>query len=159
MKNKKENNSFNCYLSNDKSYGQLMDYNNESEDSVLTKRKLVVEINTLKKSLSDLQIEKEDLNMQLLQQLIELKRSQKNLNKDFHKGLEEMMFILSHKVRLPLTNILGLANLLTNVDNSNDENLAYIELLKASAKDLDNITKELGSFIYELNHKKETTSK
>ena len=47
MKNKKENNSFNCYLSNAKSYGQLMDYNNESEDSVLTKRKLVVEINTL----------------------------------------------------------------------------------------------------------------
>ena len=159
MKNKKENNSFNCYLSNDKSYGQLMDYNNESEDSVLTKRKLVVEINTLKKSLSDLQIEKEDLNMQLLQQFKELKRTQKNLNKDFHKGLEEMMFILSHKVRLPLTNILDLANLLTNVDNSNDENLAYIELLKASAKDLDNITKELGSFIYELNHKKETTSK
>ncbi len=159
MKNKKENNSFNCYLSNDKSYGQLMDYNNESEDSVLTKRKLVVEINTLKKSLSDLQIEKEDLNMQLLQQFKELKRTQKNLNKDFHKGLEEMMFILSHKVRLPLTNILDLANLLTNVDNSNDENLAYIELLKASAKDLDNITKELGSFIYELNHKKETNSK
>ena len=154
-----ENNSFNCYLSNAKSYGQLMDYNNESEDSVLTKRKLVVEINTLKKSLSDLQIEKEDLNMQLLQQFKELKRTQKNLNKDFHKGLEEMMFILSRKVRLPLTNILGLANLLTNVDNSNDENLAYIELLKASAKDLDNITKELGSFIYELNHKKETTSK
>ncbi len=51
MKNKKENNSFNCYLSNAKSYGLLMDYNNESEDSVLTKRKLVVEINTLKKSL------------------------------------------------------------------------------------------------------------
>ena len=159
MKNKKENNSFNCYLSNAKSYGQLMDYNNESEDSVLTKRKLVVEIKTLKKSLSDLQIEKQDLNMQLLQQFKELKRTQKNLNKDFHKGLEEMMFILSRKVRLPLTNILGLANLLTNVDNSNDENLAYIELLKASAKDLDNITKELGSFIYELNHKKETTSK
>lgn len=58
MKNKKENNSFNCYLSNAKSYGLLKDYNNESEDSVLTKRKLVVEINTLKKSLSDLQIEK-----------------------------------------------------------------------------------------------------
>nr|WP_315230595.1 hypothetical protein [uncultured Flavobacterium sp.] len=66
-----------------------------------------------------------------------------------------MMFILSHKVRLPLINILGLANLLTNVANSNDENLEYIELIKASAKDLDNITKELGSFIYELNHKKQ----
>ena len=77
MKNKKENNSFNCYLSNAKSYGQLMDYNNESEDSVLTKRKLVVEINTLKKSLSDLQIEKEDLNMQLLQQFKELKKNSK----------------------------------------------------------------------------------
>nr|WP_315145999.1 hypothetical protein [uncultured Flavobacterium sp.] len=48
-----------------------------------------------------------------------------------------------------------MANLLTNVANSNDENLEYIELIKASAKDLDNITKELGSFIYELNHKKQ----
>lgn len=70
-----------------------------------------------------------------------------------------MMLILSHKVRLPLTNILGLANLLTNVDNSNDENLTYIELIKASAKDLDTITKEFGSLIYRLNQKKETSSK
>ena len=159
MNNPKENNSFNCYLSNTKSYSQVVESNNEPENTFQTRRKLVVEINSLKKSLSDLQIEKEDLNMQLLQQFKEVKRTQKNLNKDFHKGLEEMMFILSHKVRLPLTNILGLVNLLTNVDNSNDENLAYIELLKASAKDLDNITKELGSFIYELNPKKETTSK
>jgi len=63
-----------------------MDYNNESEDSVLTKRKLVVEINTLKKSLSDLQIEKEDLNMQLLQQFKELKELKKTLIKTFIKG-------------------------------------------------------------------------
>jgi signal transduction histidine kinase len=154
MNNSKENNSFNCYLSNTKSYSQLVESNNESENTFQTRRKLVVEINSLKKSLSDLQIEKEDLNIQLLQQFKELKRSQKNLNKDLHKGLSEMMFILSHKVRLPLTNILGLANLLTNVENSNDENLAYIELIKVSAKDLDRITKELGSFIYELNHKK-----
>lgn len=96
--------------------------------------------------------------MQLLQQFKVVKRPKEKLNKDFYKGLEKMMFILSHKVRLPLTNILGLANLLTNVDNSNDKNLTYIELIKASDKDLDTITKEFGSLIYKLNQKKGTTS-
>lgn len=50
MKNKKENNSFNCCLSNTKSYRQFIDCDNESEDSVLTKTKLVIEINTFKKN-------------------------------------------------------------------------------------------------------------
>ncbi|MCZ8229119.1 histidine kinase dimerization/phospho-acceptor domain-containing protein [Flavobacterium sp.] len=119
-----------------------------------TKKKLTSEINDLKKSLIDLQIEKEDLSIQVLQQFKELKGSEKSLKSDIHKGLEEIMFTISHKVRLPLTNILGLANLLTIIGNTNEENLEFIELIKDSARDLDKITKELSSFIYELNHKK-----
>lgn len=158
MDNKKEINSFNCYLSNPKNYKQIVALDSEMDTFINTKKKLTSEIHDLRKSLTDLQIEKEDLSLQLLQQFKELKRSEKTLKKDIHKGLEEIMFTISHKVRLPLTNILGLANLLTTIGNSHEENLEFIELIKDSAKDLDKITKELCSFIYELDHKKENHS-
>ncbi|MFY8112195.1 MAG: histidine kinase dimerization/phospho-acceptor domain-containing protein [Flavobacterium sp.] len=154
MDNKKEINSFNCYLSNPKNYKQIIALDSEVDTYINTKKKLTSEINDLKKSLIDLQIEKEDLSIQVLQQFKELKGSEKSLKSDIHKGLEEIMFTISHKVRLPLTNILGLANLLTIIGNTNEENLEFIELIKDSARDLDKITKELSSFIYELNHKK-----
>uniref|UniRef100_UPI002625B706 histidine kinase dimerization/phospho-acceptor domain-containing protein n=1 Tax=Flavobacterium sp. TaxID=239 RepID=UPI002625B706 len=147
-------NSFNCYLSNPKNYKQIIALDSEVDTYINTKKKLTSEINDLKKSLIDLQIEKEDLSIQVLQQFKELKGSEKSLKSDIHKGLEEIMFTISHKVRLPLTNILGLANLLTIIGNTNEENLEFIELIKDSARDLDKITKELSSFIYELNHKK-----
>lgn len=154
MDKKKEINSFNCYLSNPKNYKQIIALDSEVDTYINTKKKLTSEINDLKKSLIDLQIEKEDLSIQVLQQFKELKGSEKSLKSDIHKGLEEIMFTISHKVRLPLTNILGLANLLTIIGNTNEENLEFIELIKDSARDLDKITKELSSFIYELNHKK-----
>ncbi|OAZ04993.1 histidine kinase dimerization/phospho-acceptor domain-containing protein [Flavobacterium succinicans] len=154
MDNKKEINSFNCYLSNPKNYKQIIALDSEVDTYINTKKKLTSEINDLKKSLIDLQIEKEDLSIQVLHQFKELKSSEKVLKNDIHKGLEEIMFTISHKVRLPLTNILGLANLLTIIGNTNEENLEFIELIKDSARDLDKITKELSSFIYELNHKK-----
>nr|WP_315155601.1 histidine kinase dimerization/phospho-acceptor domain-containing protein [uncultured Flavobacterium sp.] len=155
MDNKKEINSLNCYLSNPKYYKQIIELDSEMDAFIKTKKKLTSEINDLRKSLADLQIEKEDLSLQLLQQLKDLKRSEKTLKNDFHKGLEEIMFTISHKVRLPLTNILGLANLLTILGNSNEENLEFIALIKDSAKDLDKITKELSTFIFELDHKEE----
>lgn len=154
MDNKKEINSFNCYLSNPKNYKQIIALDSEVDTYINTKKKLTSEINDLKKSLIDLQIEKEHLSIQVLHQFKELKSSEKGLKNDIHKGLEEIMFTISHKVRLPLTNILGLANLLTIIGNTNEENLEFIELIKDSARDLDKITKELSSFIYELNHKK-----
>lgn len=158
MNNPKESNSFKCYLSNPKNSTQYPEVLENDYNSINTKKKLISEINELRKSLVDLQIEKEDLSLQLLQQFKELKRSERTLKKDIHKGLEEIMFVISHKVRLPLTNILGLANLLTNITNTNEENLEFIELIKESAKDLDKITKELGAFIYELDHNKNNHS-
>jgi signal transduction histidine kinase len=153
MENKKEINSFNYYLSNPKNQEQSIIADNETDTYINTEKKLTSEINDLKKSLLDLQIEKEDLSIQVLHLFTELKDSKELLKSDIHKALEVIMFTISHKVRLPLTNILGLANLLTIIGNTNEENLEFIALIKDSAKDLDKITKELSSFIYELNHK------
>ncbi|TAF62712.1 MAG: sensor histidine kinase [Flavobacterium sp.] len=154
MNSSKENNNFYCNLSNEESYKQSIAFDNSPDNPFKKNQKVTKEIEILKKSLLDLQSEKEDLNILLLDKLKELKRSQKNLNREIHKELSKIMSILSHKVRLPLTNILGLANLLTNVANSDNENLEYIELIKISANDLDIITKEFGYYIYDLNYKK-----
>lgn len=153
MENKKEINSFNYYSPNPKKQKQNIITDNEIDTYIDTEKKHTSEINDLRKSLLDLQIEKEDLSVQVLHQFTELKDSEELLKSDIHKALEVIMFTISHKVRLPLTNILGLANLLTIIGNTNEENLEFITLIKDSAKDLDKITKELSSFIYELNHK------
>lgn len=71
----------------------------------------------------------------------------------FIKGLEEMLYMTSLKVGQPVSNILGLSNLLS------DETLDQVELkeicdfMKESAMQLDEFTTELRTFI--LNLKKQ----
>ncbi len=64
------------------------------------------------------------------------------------KVLQETLFMISHRVRLPIANIIGLSNLLeVNTDFKNvSEIVSYI---KESSAILDDFTKELTSYIYE----------
>lgn len=64
--------------------------------------------------------------------------------------LEKMLFITSHKVRQPITNILGLANQLDSPPNSPEEIIKIIGYMKQSALSLENFTSELTSFIYDI---------
>lgn len=67
------------------------------------------------------------------------------------KSLEEMLFMTSHQVRQPIVNLLGLANQLEDPTNSNDEIMKIISYIKQSVVSLDSYTKELTSYICEVN--------
>ncbi|MBA4317922.1 MAG: PAS sensor protein [Flavobacterium sp.] len=67
------------------------------------------------------------------------------------KSLEEMLFMTSHQVRQPIVNLLGLANQLEDPTNSNDDMMKIISYIKQSVVTLDSYTKELTSYICEVN--------
>lgn len=70
--------------------------------------------------------------------------------KKYTEGLEEMIFLTSHKVRQPVTNILGLSSLLDNANISLDHLREITGYMKASAERLDDFTRELTNFIQNL---------
>ncbi|OAQ41692.1 hypothetical protein A5893_00855 [Pedobacter psychrophilus] len=83
----------------------------------------------------------------------ELKKTEEYL-KQYINGLEEMMFITSHKVRQPVANILGISTLLDSGTNYSHEELKKIvNYLKHSAITLDNFTRELSTFMISLERK------
>lgn len=73
--------------------------------------------------------------------------------KQYTQNLEEMIFMTSHKVRQPVSNILGLSALLDSASISLEELKNISGYMKQSAITLDNFTKELTTFIEELKIK------
>lgn len=72
----------------------------------------------------------------------------------YTKELEEMLFMTSHRVRKPIASCLGLMNLVENGKTLTQEELnKTIEHLKLSALELDTFTKELTTFIYDIEKK------
>ena len=84
----------------------------------------------------------------------ELQKAQE-YQKEYIAGLEKMMFMTSHKVRQPITNILGLSELIDPNTNSPEELKEYLLYIKQSALSLDSFTKDLTAFISELGKKGE----
>ncbi|MGL5112299.1 MAG: hypothetical protein ACRC6O_06645 [Flavobacterium sp.] len=153
MENKKEINSFQCFLTNAGSFSKNIDLNATATSTVINQIIHINENPIQEKSASDTDIEQ--LNLQLIHKQKPLTKPNRLYKKEMHKGLEEIMFMISHKIRLPLTNILGLSNLLTINSNSIEENTELIELIKKSATDLDMFTKELALFINKLDSKRD----
>jgi signal transduction histidine kinase len=69
-----------------------------------------------------------------------------------------MMFMTSHRVRQPITNILGLSELINLNTNSPEELKEYLDYIKQSALSLDRFTNDLTAFISELGKKGEINS-
>ena len=63
--------------------------------------------------------------------------------------LEEMIFMISHKVRQPVAHILGFSDVLKNMNLTNEELLKIATYMKQSIHTLDDFTKELTTFIHE----------
>ena len=83
----------------------------------------------------------------------ELKKTEEDLM-GYIKGLEEMIFITSHKVRQPIAYILGVSNLLnTKTNYSLDELKKIVDHMKKSATTLDDFTRELTTFMTDLKIK------
>ncbi|MGZ3754280.1 MAG: hypothetical protein ACXVAY_02580 [Mucilaginibacter sp.] len=79
--------------------------------------------------------------------------------KEYVHGLEEMMFMTHHKVRQPVANILGMANLIEQYAHSPAVLKKIATYMKQSATDLDTFTRELTSFIADLEEKGKITKK
>jgi signal transduction histidine kinase len=78
-----------------------------------------------------------------------LNQASMNKERQHLKALEEILFITSHRVRKPVANVLGLIDVITNKDGAlpaRDLSESY-RYLRSSANELDNIIKELNTFI------------
>lgn len=84
---------------------------------------------------------------------IDEKKQAENERQRRIKELEDMLFMISHNVRQPVTNLLGLVNLLENKENSEDELATILSYIKDSAHALDDFTRELTTYINGLDIK------
>jgi signal transduction histidine kinase len=65
-------------------------------------------------------------------------------------GLEEIMFMTSHKVRQPIANILGIANILDQFLKTPATIKKMVDYIKQSTLSLDGFTKELSLLVNNL---------
>ena len=77
---------------------------------------------------------------------------QQKLHEKHMKGLEKIMFVISHKVRQPVSNIMGITTQLEDsVEHSHSHSL--LGYLKQSVFSLDVVTRELTAIIAVLRRK------
>ncbi len=78
-----------------------------------------------------------------------------------NKDLEQFSYIVSHNLRLPVANILGLAKVLKNDEISTDLHQQFTDAMLNSVTQLDNVVSDLNHVLQvrrEINEKKETIS-
>lgn len=78
--------------------------------------------------------------------------------KEYVKNLEKMLYMVSHEVRHPVSQILGIVQILQDYSNVDEECKELISSLKVSAEDLDIFIKRLSSFMHELRPESEISS-
>ncbi len=74
---------------------------------------------------------------------------------EYIKGLEEVIFMTSHRVRQPVSQILGYSHLLERPVSSQDDLQQICTFMKRSAVSLDEFTRELNSLIQGMKDKAE----
>ena len=97
--------------------------------------------------------EKEKRNLQLISANAKLYAAEE-FQKEYISKLEELIFITSHKVRQPVTNILGISFLMDQDLTSPEDAEQFISYIKESAIVLDDCTKELTILIHSLKQMK-----
>lgn len=78
--------------------------------------------------------------------------------KEYVKNLEKMLFMVSHEVRHPVSQILGIVQILQDYRTLDEECAELISNLKVSTEDLDKFIKRLSSFMNELRPESEINS-
>ena len=136
----------------EKRAGELIIANKELELQNQEKEKRAAELIIANKELAFQNQEKEKRASELTLANIELKKAEES-QKEYILGLEEMIFITSHKVRQPITQIQGISNLLEGNTNTQDEIEEIIGYLKDPIQSLDTFTRELTAYICKLQYK------
>lgn len=73
--------------------------------------------------------------------------------KEYTRALEEMIHMTSHKVRQPVAHILGISSCLDDSHLSSEDVTRVAKYMKESAETLDNFTRELNTYIRQLQQK------
>ena len=71
------------------------------------------------------------------------------IQKIYERGLREMMYIISHKIRQPIAKIMGLSLLLEDGIENPEDLHQIVTYMKESSKLLDVFTKELTAFVHQ----------
>lgn len=108
-----------------------------------------------KKSITAHNENKKEIAKQLKLAQKEIAKAAK-IQKIYERGLREMMFIISHKIRQPIAKIMGLSLLLEDGLENSEEVHQIVTYMKESSKLLDVFTRELTTFVHQQeNIKKE----
>lgn len=70
--------------------------------------------------------------------------------KAYTRSLEEMLFKISHKLRVPIANLIGLGNLAEETDNTPEELKVIMGYIKPTITVLDTFSRDLTRFIEEI---------
>lgn len=97
----------------------------------------------------ELRIEPVDEGLFILSLDISDRKKAEQDKKAFIAGLRQMMFMTSQRVRQPISNIIGVINLIENSKLSAEELREFVGWMKESAQSLDTFMRELIDFIHE----------
>ncbi|MGZ3900740.1 MAG: hypothetical protein ACXVNM_07965 [Bacteroidia bacterium] len=102
---------------------------------------LILQYEEIKKCAKDLESANAELKAQVIEKEIRAVE------------LEKMIFMTSHKVRKPIVQILGLANVLDDTIDKPVKLREIVNYIKESALELDALTKELTAFMTKIDDK------
>lgn len=107
------------------------------------------DLGTAKKTIKKLDISKTKRAKELKIIKKEIQKVEK-IQKIYEKGLRQMMYIISHKVRQPIAKIMGLSTLLQDGVEDPKDVVQIITDMKDSSILLDSFTRELTVFVNKL---------
>lgn len=76
-----------------------------------------------------------------------LKARKEAIKQKQQEALEEMLFITNHKVRHPISTLLGILEILNNPQFTTEQKIEVIKLVQRPIDDLNDFTKELSDFM------------
>ena len=157
MKNENELNILNIQLAfqnmeKEKRAAEFIIANKELLFQNEEKGKRAAELIIANKELEYQNQEKEKRTAELVERNLELKNAEIS-QKEYIRGLEQIMHMTSHQVRQPIANIIGLSKILDLVNDSNDEIKETIDHIQKSALSLETLTRELNEHVLELKKK------
>ncbi|MCE3278516.1 MAG: arcB [Bacteroidetes bacterium] len=101
------------------------------------------------------------LNVLLEKNISRMLKTNKQLvdsKNDLLSGIKKMMFMISHNIRQPVANIIGISSLIKTSKNTTEETLKLVDYLQTSAVTLDAFTKDLMTFMTNLETQENTNS-
>lgn len=125
---------------------QKLEININQSELLIATKKLIFKTQERQIKAAELNIANRDL----------LKLEEKQ--REYIKGLEEMMFMTSHRVRQPIINILRLSNVLDQLLDLPEELAQTVAYIREAAFDLDIFTRELTDSIHKLGKNEENKS-